>query len=199
VFKDKKKNNYQENYIFCQADPSAPFAYIEPSTNAAIPVSIATAGGQIALYKPDTAPPPALLTTTPEPPVVPYQYQPALFDVGAAAVPPPPPPVRRPQRPDQAQQRLQQQSPYAPQPINNKANYRANSRPLLYNKRRPLEGGEAASQVSGPFEYISKLSTFLSDRVFSSGDSNRRLGSNRADSTARPQLIRRRVPVSTIR
>jgi hypothetical protein len=164
-------------------------------------VSISTAGGQVAVYKPDIAPL-AVVTTAPEPPVVPYQYQPALFDVGqpAAAVPqPPPPPVRRLSLQQQPDHRLQQQLPTAQQP-NSKANSRANSRPLLYNKRRPSDGGEAGlSQVSRPFEYISKLSSFLSDRVFSSGDSNRRLGSNRADSTARPQLIRRRVPQPTHR
>jgi hypothetical protein len=176
-----------------------------PSSNAAaIPVSISTAGGQVAVYKPDIAPLSAV-TTTPEPPVVPYQYQPALFDVGQPAVaapqppPPPSPPVRRLSSQQQPDQRQQQQLPSAQQP-NSKANSRANSRPLLYNKRRPSDGGEVGlSQVSRPFEYISKLSSFLSDRVFSSGDSNRRLGSNRADSTARPQLIRRRVPQPTHR
>ena len=38
-------------------------------------------------------------------------------------------------------------------------------RPLLYAKRRPGESGT----VSKPFEYLSRLSQYLSDRVFTGG------------------------------
>jgi hypothetical protein len=158
----------------------------------------------VAVYRPDLAqplppPPPApsaaIALTTPEPPVVPYQYQPALFDV--SGVTPPPPRVAgftRQARPPPPQQ--QQQKP-PPQPNNS-------NRPLLFAKRRPESGGgddaSGGAQVSRPFEYLSKLSTFLSDRVFSAaGDAQRRLSSANRAATPRPQLITRRVPISTRR
>ena len=134
-----------------QSSPETPFPYVKgPTDGGPAPIIYSVAQSKVAVYRPNE------VTTTTEPPVRssptepinsstarPFHYQAPLTN----------PPLYSEQN--------QPSKPKIPPHFGKHASV-IRKRPLIYAKRRP----EGPSQVSRPFEYLSRLSHFLSDRVF---------------------------------
>lgn len=137
------------------SSPETPFPYVKgPTDGGPAPIIYSVAQSKVAVYRPNE------LTTTPEPPTSsspsepvssstakPFHYQAPLTN----------PPIYPPSQ-EYNQYPPQSQTP----PHFGKHPPVIRKRPLIYAKRRP----EGPAQVSRPFEYLSRLSHFLSDRVF---------------------------------
>ena len=159
-----------------QSSPETPFPYVKgPTDGGPTPIIYSVAQSKVAVYRPNE------LTTTTEPPTSssapkpvssstakPFHYQAPLTN----------PPIYSPsQEFNQFPAHSQSQSHFGKQPP------LIRKRPLIYNKRRP----EGPAQVSRPFEYLSRLSHFLSDRVFTGRTKLRK------KSSEFPVLITRRL------
>lgn len=135
------------------SSPETPFPYVKgPTDGGPAPIIYSVAQSKVAVYRPNE------LTTTTEPPTSssapepvssstakPFHYQAPLTN----------PPIYSPgqefnQFPAHSQSHFGKHPPVV------------RKRPLIYAKRRP----EGPAQVSRPFDYLSRLSHFLSDRVF---------------------------------
>ena len=149
-------------------DPfSAPFPYVTSSSSGPAPVIYTAAQSKVAVYKPSKTTTTTTTTTTAAPTTTlattttVRPYQYQIPTSETAAPAPQPPPA-----------------PPAPAGGQRK-------RPLLYTKRR--QGG---AQVSRPFEYLSRLSQFLSNKIKSRpGQYNNSSRSSRPP----PQLQTRRI------
>ena len=155
-----------------QSSPETPFPYVKgPTEGGPAPIIYSVAQSKVAVYRPNE------LTTTTEPPVTasptssstakPFHYQAPLTN------PPLYPPNSELNYPSK---------PQIPPHFGNHAPV-IRKRPLIYAKRRP----EGPSQVSRPFEYLSRLSHFLSDRVFTGRTKLRKKSGDQ------PTLVTRRL------
>ena len=153
---------------------SAPFPFVTSASSGPAPVIYSVQQSKVRVYKPEsttstttTARPSTTTTstTTTSTTVRPYEYQLPPSSEAPRQRPPVQPPV-----PVQPQVRRDQQQ----------------QRPLVFSKRRP---GPGEGRVSKPFEYLSRLSNFLSDRVFT-GPGRRQGG---PDTRRRPPLVRHRT------
>lgn len=138
-----------------QSSPETPFPYVKgPTESGPAPIIYSVAQSKVAVYRPNES------TTTTEPPTSlspsepissstakPFHYQAPLTN----------PPLY-------PSNQEYNQYPSQPQVAPNFGKHTpvSRKRPLIYAKRRP----EGPAQVSRPFEYLSRLSHFLSDRVF---------------------------------
>ena len=120
---------------------SAPFPFVTSASSGPAPVIYSVQQSKVRVYKPEST-----TTTTTTTTVRPStsstttstSVRPYEYQLPPSTeAPPVQPEVRRHQRPQQ--------------------------RPLVFTKRRP---GPGEPRVSKPFEYLSRLSNFLSDRVF---------------------------------
>jgi len=155
-----------------QSSPETPFPYVKgPTDGGPAPIIYSVAQSKVAVYRPNE------VTTTTEPPVRssptepissstarPFHYQAPLTN----------PPLYSEQN--------QPSKPKIPPHFGKHASV-IRKRPLIYAKRRP----EGPSQVSRPFEYLSRLSHFLSDRVFTGRTKLRK------KSGEHPTLVTRRL------
>ena len=149
---------------------SAPFPFVTSASSGPAPVIYSVQQSKVRVYKPESTtsttttttarPSTTTSTTTTSTTVRPYEYQ-----LPPSSEPPQPRPPVQPQ--------VQSHQPQ--------------QRPLVFSKRRP---GPGEGRVSKPFEYLSRLSNFLSDRVFT-GDTRRRQGA--PDTRRRPALVRHRT------
>ena len=149
----------------------APFSYVQGATQGGpAPIVYSLAQSKVVVYRPNelttSAPEPTTqsTTTTTTTTLPPTTARPFFYQAPTTQPPPPPLPQTRP-------------PPKRHNP----------QRQVLFNKRR--DGGG----VSRPFEYLSRLSSFLSDRVFTG-----RSGPGRPR-PERPQLITRRTGGSSRR
>lgn len=150
-----------------QEDEKTPFAYVQGATQGGpAPIVYTVARPKVAVYRPNDATTTTELTTT--------------RATSTSPAPPTLPPTTA--RPFYYQAPETQPPPPPPQRPNPR-------RQVIFNKRR--EGGEGG--VSRPFEYLSRLSSFLSGRVFTGRPTNKR---PRPD---RPKLITRRTDVASRR
>ena len=147
---------------------SAPFPFVTSASSGPAPVIYSVQQSKVRVYKPESTtstttttarPSTTTSTTTTSTTVRPYEYQ----LPPSTDAPQPRPPVQPQVRRDQPHQR-----------------------PLVFSKRRP---GPGEGRVSKPFEYLSRLSNFLSDRVFT-GPGRRQGG---RDTRRRPDLVRHRT------
>jgi len=138
-----------------QSSPETPFPYVKgPTDGGPAPIIYSVAQSKVAVYRPNE------LTTTIEPPTSSSPTEPVSsstakpFHYQAPLTNPPIYPAN------------QEYNQYPPKPQTpphfGKHPPVLRKRPLIYAKRRP----EGPAQVSRPFEYLSRLSHFLSDRVF---------------------------------
>lgn len=116
---------------------SAPFPFVTSASSGPAPVIYSVQQSKVRVYKPEST-----TTTTVRPSTT---TEATTTTTSSTTVRPYeyqlPPSTEQPQRP-----------PAQPQ-----------QRPLVFSKRRPAPG---EARVSKPFEYLSRLSSFLSDRVF---------------------------------
>ena len=150
---------------------SAPFPFVTSASSGPAPVIYSVQQSKVRVYKPEstttTVRPSTTTTTTTSTTVRPYEYQ----------LPPSteqPPPQSHDQSHDRSHDRPRDQP---------------HQRPLVFSKRRP---GPGEARVSKPFEYLSRLSNFLSDRVFTGPQRRQRTESQRQ----RRPLVRHRTQSS---
>ena len=146
---------------------SAPFAFVTSASSGPAPVIYSVQQSKVRVYKPEST---TTTTTTVRPSTTPRPttststtVRPYEYQLPPSTQPPQRPQVQPQVRRDQPQQR-----------------------PLVFSKRRP---GPGEGRVSKPFEYLSRLSNFLSDRVFT-GPSQRQGG---PEQRRRPALVRHRT------
>ena len=153
-------------------DPeAAPFPFVTSASSGPAPVIYSVAQSKVVVYKPEKTTTTTTATTTISETTTttarPFHYQLPPSPESPPAVIPGGPQVQG------GQARVGAKKP---------------PRPLLFTKRRPDQ-----TRVSKPFEYLSKLSQFLSDRVRTgrprAGVGTRRFAQNRG----RGQLITRRT------
>ena len=160
-------------------DPeAAPFPFVTSASSGPAPVIYSVAQSKVVVYKPEKTTTTTTTTTTATTTISetttttarPFHYQ------------LPPSPESPPAVVPGGQEGLQVQGGQA------RVGAKKPPRPLLFTKRRPDQ-----TRVSKPFEYLSKLSQFLSDRVRTgrprAGVGTRRFAQNRG----RGQLITRRT------
>ena len=160
-------------------DPeAAPFPFVTSASSGPAPVIYSVAQSKVVVYKPEKTTTTTTTTTTATTTISetttttarPFHYQ------------LPPSPESPPAVVPGGQEGLQVQGGQA------RVGAKKPPRPLLFTKRRPDQ-----IRVSKPFEYLSKLSQFLSDRVRTgrprAGVGTRRFAQNRG----RGQLITRRT------
>jgi len=136
------------------SSPETPFPYVKGPTNGGpAPIIYSVAQSKVAVYRPNE------LTTSTVPPISSSSTQPVSSSTA---------------RPFHYQTPLTSTPVYQTGPESNEYYSQSHfgkhqqhpklvrKRPLIYAKRRP----EGPTQVSRPFEYLSRLSHFLSDRVF---------------------------------
>ena len=150
---------------------SAPFPFVTSASSGPAPVIYSVQQSKVRVYKPESTtttttttarPSTTTSTTTTSTTVRPYEYQ-------------LPPSTEAPQPRPPVQPQVRRDQPQLPQ-----------QRPLVFSKRRP---GPGEGRVSKPFEYLSRLSNFLSDRVFT-GPGRRQAGPG---TRRRPALVRHRT------
>ena len=169
---DFDDNPYQLIYQYSdepQEDADTPFPYVQGATQGGpAPIVYSVAQSKVVVYRPNEA------TTTPEPSTT-------ISTTTSPSSPTYSPTTARPF--------FYQAPEVLPQPPPPPPSIRRNpQRQVIFNKRREGSGG-----VSRPFEYLSRLSSFLSDRVFTGRPTKAR---PRPD---RPKLITRRISSSARR
>ena len=149
---------------------SAPFPFVTSASSGPAPVIYSVQQSKVRVYKPESTTTTTVrpsttttTTTTTSTTVRPYEYQ-------------LPPSTEQP--PAQSHDQFHDQPRDQP-----------HQRPLVFSKRRP---GPGEARVSKPFEYLSRLSNFLSDRVFTGPQRRQRTESQRQ----RRPLVRRRTQSS---
>lgn len=162
-FRFVQDNQYtvQSGPVFQERSLSSalPFSYISSSEDQTKPIIYSVAQSKVAVYKPNKQTPTTTTTTTT-----------TSTTTTSTTIRPfhyKLPPSQQPQRRKNDIQQKQRQ------------------RPLVFNKR-PHHG---SGSVSRPFEYLSRLSQFLSDRVFT----GRTKVHKTPGSKARPTLVTRRI------
>ena len=152
---------------------SAPFPFVTSASSGPAPVIYSVQQSKVRVYKPEstttttTTVRPSTTTTT-STTVRPYEYQ-------------LPPSTEQPP----AQPPAQSHDQFHDQPRD-----QPHQRPLVFSKRRP---GPGEARVSKPFEYLSRLSNFLSDRVFTGPQRRQRTEPQRQ----RRPLVRHRTQQSS--
>ena len=139
---------------------SAPFAFVTSASSGPAPVIYSVQQSKVRVYKPEST---TTTTTTVRPSTTPRPTTSTSTTV----------------RPYEYQLPPSTQPPQRPQ-------VQPQQRPLVFSKRRP---GPGEGRVSKPFEYLSRLSNFLSDRVFT-GPGRRQGGQ---EQRRRPALVRHRT------
>jgi len=170
-------NNQDESYdqLQVQSGPETPFPYVKgPTEGGPAPIIYSVAQSKVAVYKPNE------LTTTTETPTTSSSPEPVSsstakpFHFQA--------PLTNPPLYSQSQEQKRYLPPQNVKPHGNHHTVHR-KRPLIYAKRRP----QGQAQVSRPFEYLSRLSNFFSDRVFTGRTKLRK------NSGEYPQLVTRRL------
>ena len=140
---------------------SAPFAFVTSASSGPAPVIYSVQQSKVRVYKPEST---TTTTTTVRPTTTPRPSTTTSTTV----------------RP------YEYQLPPSTHPSHQRPQVQPHQRPLVFSKRRP---GPGEGRVSKPFEYLSRLSNFLSDRVFT-GPGRRQGG---PDLRRRPALVRHRT------
>ena len=165
-------NPYQLVYQSSYSDTEPPFPIVQaPAPTNPTPIIYSLAQSKVKVYRPNEIPTTTTSTTTTSIPDL---------TLPTPALPSTIPTTARPfyyQTPD----------PLPPPPPSHHHNPH---RPVLFNQRQ--EGG--GSKVSRPFQYLSRLSSFLTDRIFT-GRTKKRL----LPRQERPQLVTRRTEGSSMR
>ena len=149
MFQERTLSDVAEDDNLVDDDISAPFPFVTSASSGPAPVIYSVAQSKVVVYKPEKT-----TSTTKTPPTTSSTTQTTSASTTTTVKP------------------FHYQLPSTEPVVQNVQTIPRNNikkRPILYAKRRP--GGKTS--VSKPFEYLSRLSQFFSDRVLTGRTQNR--------------------------